>query len=156
MKILFIGSGCACRLPFVENLFKKKLQEAEVSGIDVGSADMAMWGVTSNEDVKAESCGPDKVGSMLEQADFIVVMEGGQRNFLTRFMDYSSWSKIHSFLDYCRSKKEHSVGSVCGDLDYQTQDEEMSDGCVNLIARIKAFLREHLVERTEIPTLMPT
>lgn len=41
MKILFIGSGCACRLPFVEYLFKKKIQEAEVPDIEVESADMA-------------------------------------------------------------------------------------------------------------------
>ena len=138
MKILFIGSGCACRLPFVEYLFKKKIQEAEVPDIEVESADMAMWGV----------------GNLLNQADFIVVMEGRQRNFLTRFMDYSSWNKIHLFLDYCTSGKEHLVGSVCGDLDYQTQDEEMTNGCMNLIARIKAFLKEHLGEKTEISTLI--
>ena len=101
MKILFIGSGCACRLPFVEYLFKKKIQEAEVPDIEVESADMAMWGVTSNESGIPESSGPDKVGNLLNQADFIVVMEGRQRNFLTRFMDYSSWNKIHLFLDYC-------------------------------------------------------
>ena len=117
MKILFIGSGCACRLPFVEYLFKKKIQEAEVPDIEVESADMAMWGVTSNESGIPESSGPDKVGNLLNQADFIVVMEGRQRNFLTRFMDYSSWNKIHLFLDYCTSGKEHLVGSVCGDLD---------------------------------------
>ena len=83
-----------------------------------------------------------------------VGMEGRQRNFLTRFMDYSSWNKIHLFLDYCTSGKEHLVGSVCGDLDYQTQDEEMTNGCMNLIARIKAFLKEHLGEKTEISTLI--
>ena len=55
MKILFIGSGCACRLPFVEYLFKKKIQEAEVPDIEVESADMAMWGVTSNESGIPES-----------------------------------------------------------------------------------------------------
>ena len=87
MKILFIGSGCACRLPFVEYLFKKKIQEAEVPDIEVESADMAMWGVTSNESGIPKSSGPDKVGNLLNQADFIVVMEGRQRNFLTRFMD---------------------------------------------------------------------
>ena len=144
MKILFIGSGCACRLPFVEYLFKKKIQEAEVPDIEVESADMAMWGVTSNESGIPKSSGPDKVGNLLNQADFIVVMEGRQRNFLTRFMDYSS----------CTSGKEHLVGSVCGDLDYQTQDEEMTNGCMNLIARIKAFLKEHLGEKTEISTLI--
>lgn len=154
MKILFIGSGCACRLPFVEYLFKKKIQEAEVPDIEVESADMAMWGVTSNESGIPKSSGPDKVGNLLNQADFIVVMEGRQRNFLTRFMDYSSWNKIHLFLDYCTSGKEHLVDSVCGDLDYQTQDEEMTNGCMNLIARIKAFLKEHLGEKTEISTLI--
>ena len=154
MKILFIGSGCACRLPFVEYLFKKKIPEAEVPDIEVESADMAMWGVTSNESGIPKSSGPDKVGNLLNQADFIVVMEGRQRNFLTRFMDYSSWNKIHLFLDYCTSGKEHLVGSVCGDLDYQTQDEEMTNGCMNLIARIKAFLKEHLGEKTEISTLI--
>ena len=82
MKILFIGSGCACRLPFVEYLFKKKIQEAEVPDIEVESADMAMWGVTSNESGIPKSSGPDKVGNLLNQADFIVVMEGRQRNFL--------------------------------------------------------------------------
>lgn len=70
MKILFIGSGCACRLPFVEYLFKKKIQEAEVPDIEVESADMAMWGVTSHESVVPESSGPDKVGNLLNQADF--------------------------------------------------------------------------------------
>ena len=58
------------------------------------------------------------------------------------------------FLDYCTSGKEHLVGSVCGDLDYQTQDEEMTNGCMNLIARIKVFLKEHLGEKTEISTLI--
>lgn len=147
MKILFIGSGCACRLPFVESLFKKKLQEAEVSGIEVESADMAMWGVTSNENAETESCGPDRVGHLLDEADLIVVMEGRQRNFLTRFMDYNSWSKIHSFLDYCISKKDRLNGSNCNDLCYQTQDEEMSDGCQNLLRRVKDFLKGYLTDK---------
>ena len=96
---------------------------------------MAMWGVTSNESGIPESSGPDKVGNLLNQADFIVVMEGRQRNCLARLGDYSSWNKIHLFLDYCTSGKEHLVGSVCGDLDYQTLDEEMT----NLIQYQKAY-----------------
>ena len=75
MKILFIGSGCACRLPFAEHLFKKKLQEADVSGIEVETADMAVWGVTPKDDTPAENSGPEKVGNLLQDADFIVVME---------------------------------------------------------------------------------
>ncbi len=149
MKILFIGSGCACRLPFVGYLFKKKVQEAEVPDIEVESADMAMWGVTSNESAVSESSGPDKVGNLLNQADFIVVMEGRQRNFLTRFMDYSSWNKIHLFMDYCTSGKGHPAGSVWGDFGYQTQDEEMTNGCMNLIARIEGLPKEHLGGKTD-------
>ena len=41
MKVLFIGSGCACRLPFAESIFKKKLLEADVTGVEVETADVA-------------------------------------------------------------------------------------------------------------------
>ena len=155
MKILFIGSGCACRLPFVEYLFKKKLQEEQVQDVEVETADMAVWGVTSSGDAMPQSSGPEKVGNLLEDADLIVVMEDKQRNFLTRFMDYSSWNKIHKFLDYCTSKKDQLVSSVYGYVDYHTQDEEVSDGCANLLDRIKLFLKEHLSEKTENSMLVP-
>lgn len=155
MKILFIGSGCACRLPFVEYLFKKKLQEEQVQDVEVETADMAVWGVTSSGDVAPQSSGPDKVGKLLEEADFIVVMESKQRNFLTRFMDYASWNKIHEFLDYCSAKKGQWTSSLYGYVDYHTQDDEMSDGCKNLIGRIKTFLKEHLNEKAENEMLVP-
>ena len=45
MKVLFIGSGCACRLPFAESIFKKKLLEADVTGVEVETADVAEWGL---------------------------------------------------------------------------------------------------------------
>ena len=155
MKILFIGSGCACRLPFVEYLFKKKLQEEQVQDVEVETADMAVWGVTASGDTPAESSGPEKVGTLLEDADLIVVMEEKQRNFLTRFMDYGSWNKIHKFLDYCTSRKDRMVSSVYGYLDYHTQDEEVSDGCSNLLNRIKTFLKEHWIETEGNETLVP-
>ena len=155
MKILFIGSGCACRLPFAEHLFKKKLQEADVSGIEVETADMAVWGVTPKDDTPAENSGPEKVGNLLQDADFIVVMEGKQRNLLTRFLDYSSWNKIHLFLDYCKAKKEQWTGRAFGNFDYPTEDEEVNDGCMRLIDQIKAFLKEHLGEQPSTSNIVP-
>lgn len=140
MKILFIGSGCACRLPFVEKFFKKHLQEADVDGIEIGTADMEAWRVTSKEHAQDESSGPDKVGNLLGDADFIVVMEKRQRNFLTRFMDYNSWGKIHLFSAFCTNKSRHESNATFGDIGYQTQDEVVNDGCTNLLNRIKKFL----------------
>ncbi|MCD8318569.1 MAG: hypothetical protein LUC45_06935 [Paraprevotella sp.] len=141
-------------MPFVEYLFKKKLQEAGVSGIEFESADIAVWGVTSNGEQTPENSGPEKVGDLLKQADFIIVMEGRQRNFLTRFIDYRYWHKIHQFLDYCTVKQEHSTGSVCGDLEYQTQDEEMCEGCLKLIDLVKDFLKKHLAEKKNLPMVL--
>ena len=153
MKVLFIGSGCACRLPFAEYLFKKKLQEADVSGIEVESADMAVWGVTPTGETSEGKNGPERVGKVLKEADFIVVMEGRQRNLLTRFMDYNSWNKIHLFLNYCKSKKDRFMGAAYADLDYPTQEEEMGDGCTRLIEQIKLFLKEHLTDKVKVPTV---
>ncbi len=150
MRILFIGSGCSCRLPFVEQLFKKKLQEAEIQDIEVETADMETWGVTSQMNDGQEKSGPDKVGNLLGRADFIVVMEGRQRNFLTRFMDYANWHKIHLFPDYCTMKRNEEDRSGYGYFNYRSQEDEMNEGCRNLLARVKAFLKEHLGEKTDL------
>ena len=102
MKVLFIGSGCACRLPFAESIFKKKLLEADVTGVEVETADVAEWGLvpTVGDVLQRETSARE----VLDEADLIVVMEDKQRDFLTKFMDYSCWSKIHLFWDYCKRK----------------------------------------------------
>ena len=92
----------------------------------------------------------------LQEADFIVVMEGRQRNLLTRFLDYSSWNKIHLFLDYCKAKTEQWTGRAFGNFDYPTQDEEVSAGCMRLIDQIKAFLKEHLADQPSTSTAILT
>ena len=87
MKVLFIGSGCACRLPFAESIFKKKLLEADVTGVEVETADVAEWGLvpTVGDVLQRETSARE----VLDEADLIVVMEDKQRDFLTKFMDYS-------------------------------------------------------------------
>lgn len=146
MKVLFIGSGCACRLPFAEHLFKKKLLEAEVTGVEVETADMAEWGVTPKDEGATSGNASSTTETLLTQADFIVVMEERQRDFLTKFMDYSNWSKIHLFLDYCRKKKGLLTSPWCGNLSYRTPNEEVNDGCQRLLERLKVFLKEHFME----------
>ena len=109
MKILFIGSGCACRLPFVEYLFKKKIQEAEVPDIEVESADMAMWGVTSNESGIPESSGPDKVGNLLNQADYSHVLFTMRTVYQVDGQKYEEDRNEEQ--DYGKYRKEHAANS---------------------------------------------
>ena len=127
MKVLFIGSGCACRLPFAESIFKKKLLEADVTGVEVETANVAEWGLV---------------------ADLIVVMEDKQRDFLTKFMDYSCWSKIHLFWDYCKRKTGMKTNMV-GNLSYRTESEVVDFGCETMVSRLKAFIKEHLIGERE-------
>ena len=140
MKILFIGSGCACRLPFAARFFKKTLQEEQLKGVEVESADLAVWGVIPGADESyADHC-EQKAGEVLRSADLIVVMEERQRNLLTRFLDYSCWDKIHLFLDYCKAKKGMVSQSLCGYPECPTQDEVVGTGCKNLIEDVRRFL----------------
>lgn len=142
MKVLFIGSGCACRLPFAESTFKKKLLEADVTGVEVETADVAEWGLvpTVGNAVQRETSARE----VLDDADLIVVMEDKQRDFLTKFMDYSCWSKIHLFWDYCKRKAGMKT-NMTGNLSFRTESEVVNYGCETMVARLKAFIKEHLI-----------
>lgn len=151
MKILFVGSGCAGRLPFAERLFKKTLQEEDLQGdVQVAKAVVDEWGVSSDAAEGQSVATAEKVGDLLSQADFIVVMEERQRSFLTRFMDYASWGKIHLFGDYCKCSVDAQDTPACGNLSYRTQGEEMRDGCRRMIHRLKEFLRGTLTSEQAI------
>lgn len=146
MKVLFIGSGCACRLPFAESIFKKKLLEADVTGVEVETADVAEWGLvpTVGGVLQRETSARE----VLDEADLIVVMEDKQRDFLTKFMDYSCWSKIHLFWDYCKRKTGMKTNMV-GNLSYRTESEVVDFGCETMVSRLKAFIKEHLIGERE-------
>ena len=142
MKVLFIGSGCACRLPFAESIFKKKLLEADVTGVEVETANVAEWGLvpTVGSTVQSEASARE----VLDEADLIVVMEDRQRDFLTKFMDYSCWSKIHLFWDYCKRKTGMKTNMACN-LSYRTESEVVDYGFETLVDRLKTFIKEHFI-----------
>jgi protein-tyrosine-phosphatase len=142
MKVLFIGSGCACRLPFAESIFKKKLLEADVTGVEVETANVAEWGLvlTVGSTVQSEASARE----VLDDADLIVVMEDKQRDFLTKFMDYSCWSKIHLFWDYCKRKTGMKTNMACN-LSYRTESEVVDYGFETLVDRLKTFIKEHFI-----------
>ena len=146
MKVLFIRSGCACRLPFAESFFRKKLQEAEMASVEVESADMALWSVKSNDAPVEMTAATDGKGDLLSKADLVVVMEEKQRNLLSRFMDYACWNKIHLLTEFCRGRNVERTDCFV-DYSRQTPNEEMNDGCMGLIEHIRSFVKEHLMEK---------
>lgn len=142
MKVLFIGSGCACRLPFAESIFKKKLLEADVTGVEVETADVAEWGLVQAVGNAVQS--EISAREVLDKADLIVVMEDKQRDFLTKFMDYSCWDKIHLFWDYCKRKTGMKTNVACN-LSYRTESEVVDYGFETMVDRLKAFIKEHFI-----------
>lgn len=114
-------------------------------GIEVESADMALWSIKSNDAQGEMTTATDGKGELLSRADLVVVMEEKQRNLLSRFMDYACWDKIHLLTDFCRGwKRERAVGFV--DYSRQTPHEEMNDGCMGLIEYIRSFFKGRLME----------
>lgn len=151
MKILLICSGCASRLPLAEFVLRKKLKEAEVAGIEVESAGIADWGVApqKEEDNLQKSDSVWKVvrknvtDKLLEGADLILVMERKQRDFITQFVDYSRWGKIHLFMDYCLGKNEDQVDPETEkNVVYKRAVEQVEEACQKLVENLKMFLHD--------------
>lgn len=140
MKVLFIGSGCACRLPLAASILKKKLLEADVAGVEVETADIAEWGLVPT--VGNVGKRKNSAREVLDEADLIVVTEDKQRDFLTKFMDYSCWSKIHLFWEYCKRKTGMQTNIACN-LSYRTESEVVDYGFDTLVGRLKAFIKGH-------------
>lgn len=137
MKILFIGLGRAGKLFSTERLFRQKLHESSLDDVEVSTADMADLG--SLDGRRLENNLKDIVS---RGVDMIVVMEKWQKELLTRFMEYASWSKIHLFADICKRHKTDNVPSCDIDIAYRSDHEKMHDGCGHLIEHLKAFIKE--------------
>lgn len=137
MKILFIGLGRAGKLFSTENLFKQKLHESSMDDVEVESADMADLGSPGGRRLDS-----NLKNIVLRGADVIVVMEKWQKELLTRFMEYASWDRIHLFGDICKRHKVEQVPSCDVDIAYRSANEEMNDGCGDLVEQLKAFIKE--------------
>lgn len=138
MKILLIDLGHTGRLFPTAHLFRKKLDEAKVTGIEIATAEMAELG--SPGERKLEK---NMKEILLKGVDFIVVMEEWQKELLTRFMDYKTWGKIHLFADICKRKITGVLPSCDVDFGYRNENEKMSDGCGNLVEEMKICTKEN-------------
>ena len=138
MKILLIDLGRTGRLFPTAHLFRKKLDEAKVTGIEIATAEMAELGSPG------ERTGEKNMKEiLLKGVDFIVVMEEWQKELLTRFMDYKTWGKIHLFADICKRKITGVLPSCDVDFGYRNENEKMSDGCGNLVEEMKICTKEN-------------
>ena len=137
MKILFIGLGRAGKLFSTERLFRQKLHESSLDDVEVATADMADLGSLGGR--RLDNNLKDLV---LRGVDMIVVMEKWQKELLTRFIEYASWSKIHLFGDICKRHKTDNVPSCDIDIAYRSDHEKMHDGCRHLVEQLKVFIKE--------------
>lgn len=157
MKILFIGSGNSWRLPLAEYVLRKKLKEANVTGVEVESAETSDLGVASQE-ICMETKSPEAVppfhdcvknnattDKVLGEADLIIVMEKKQRDFLTKFLDYSNWNRIHLFLEYCFGRNENMFAPDNNqEIVYDHAVSQIEEGCENFVMKIIRTLQDKL------------
>ena len=134
MKVLIIGLERTGKVFSTERLFRKKLNEAKVTGVEITTAEMSELG----------SPGERKLEKSLKEilhkgVDCIVVMEQWQKELLTRFMEYKTWSKIYLFADICKKKISSALPSCDVDFRYRNESEKINDGCGNLVEGIKTY-----------------
>ena len=83
MKVLLVGLERVGKLFSMESLFKKKLTEADMTDVEVVTAEMAEFGSPGGRKLERSMN-----EALRDEADFVVVMEPWQKDLLTRFMDY--------------------------------------------------------------------
>lgn len=142
MKVLLVGLERVGKLFSMESLFKEKLTEADMADVEVVTAEMTDFGSLGGRKLER-----NMHEALRDEADFVVVMEPWQKELLTRFMDYRNWHKIHLFSDICKRKSRAAIPSCDVDFGYRSGNEEIHDGCWNLLEGLKSLLqkREPLV-----------
>ena len=88
MKVLLVGLERVGKLFSMESLFKKKLTEADMTDVEVVTAEMTEFGSPGGRKLERSM---NEV--LRDEADFVVVMEPWQKDLLTRFMDYRNWAQ---------------------------------------------------------------
>ena len=115
MHILFICTGNACRSALAESVLRKQLSEVGIDDVTVGSAGTLDWGSNPRDAVMAriaaehgytmEGATQCVTREMLNAADLLLVMTPSHLEEVTRLLDYSHWSRVHLFMDYCFGKE---------------------------------------------------
>lgn len=155
MRILLIESDFARRLPFIERMLKKKLEEAHIADVEVESAvipgtvlpatALSHSPISGNE-TETSAPQPDKRlnRKLLNSADLILVMAKEQRDLLTKFIDYNRWNHLHLFQAYCFGRNEdmrEPEDDRENDLLYRQLRDAIEDGCKKIAQRLAAALK---------------
>ena len=145
MKVLLVGLERFRKLFSMESLFKKKLTEADMTDVEVVTAEMTEFGSPGGRKLER-----NMNEALRDEADFVVVMEPWQKDLLTRFMDYRNWHKIHLFAVICKRKPKADMPSCDVDFGYRSMKEEMNDGCRNLLEGLKMLLKKHESDSSDL------
>ncbi len=142
MKILLIESGAAREHPILEQILRRKLHEAAVPDVEVDTAhltDLSCSGCSHNKEHKLHGSEHTSTRKLLNSADLILVMAKVQRNFVTKFLDYSRWGHVHLFRSYCFGLDEDCF-SPEGEQSERIIDrsllEALEEGCRAIVARL--------------------
>ena len=147
MHILFICTGNACRSALAESVLRKQLSEAGVDDVTVASAGTLDWGSNPRDAVMtriAAEHGYTMEGTtqymtreMLNAADLILVMTPSHREEVTRLLDYSHWSRVHLFMDYCFGKEAPLIDpTYCPEVIYREVFIAIERGCRVIVEKI--------------------
>lgn len=147
MHILFICTGNACRSAAAEAVLRKLLRDAGVDDIAVASAGTLEWGSNPRDAVMtriAAEHGYTMEGTtrymtceMLNAADLILVMTPSHREEVTRLLDYSRWSRVHLFMDYCFGKDASLIDpTYCPEVIYREVFSAIERGCRVMVEKI--------------------
>jgi len=74
---------------------------------------------------------------MLNAADLILVMTPSHREEVTRLLDYSHWSRVHLFMDYCFGKEAPLIDpTYCPEVIYREVFSAIERGCRVMVEKI--------------------
>lgn len=147
MHILFICTGNACRSAAAEAVLHKQLRDAGVDDIAVASAGTLEWGSNPRDAVMtriAAEHGYTMEGAtqcvtreVLNAADLILVMTPSHREEVTHLLDYSRWSRVHLFMDYCFGKDASLIDpSYCPEVIYREVFSAIERGCRVIVEKL--------------------
>ena len=147
MHILFICTGNACRSAAAEAVLRKLLRDAGVDDITVASAGTLEWGSNPRDAVMARIAGEHgytmegttqcMTREILNAAELILVMTPSHREEVTRLLDYSHWSRVRLFMDYCFGKEAPLIDpTYCPEVIYREVFSAIERGCRVIVEKI--------------------
>ena len=147
MHILFICTGNACRSALAESVLRKQLSEVGIDDVTVGSAGTLDWGSNPRDAVMTciaaehgytmEGTSHYMTREQLHAADLILVMTPSHREEVTRQLDYSHWSRVHLFMDYCFGKEAALIDpTYCPEIIYREVFSAIERGCRVMVEKI--------------------